>query len=521
MNARTHLGNAAELDTADLDDGLAEATRLFRDIHLGWTERSIEPDPEWRASDLAGTIGDHGVGIAAAVRDFERWIVPGAVGSPAPRYMGLVNSSPLPAGPIADLLVSALDNNASADHHAPSALAAEREIVRVFGRLFLGRDDSGGMVLPGGSFATLQALLTARARAFPEWEREGPSAVVGRPLVYLSDATHFSGARAAHLAGVGRAGVRRVPTEGRGAMRPGALAEMIRQDRAAGGRPFAVIGTTGTTGTGALDPVAALADIAQAENLWLHVDACYGGGAALLPDLREHFDPVGRADSVAVDPHKWFFAPLTCSILLLASEPPVVEPFDIDNSYIPASGPPPPWRRGMATSRRATGLALWTMLRAHGFAAVRAAVAENIRQTRRLETHLARAGFEVLPGGALSVCCARWAPDGERGPDVDALQERISHGVVASDRAWLSTVRHDDRTWLRLNILNLSTTDAVVDDVALAIAEETQRLVGSEGGDPQPPVEIRSDSLKKNEISRAAFSSESEAWMAFRPLDSA
>lgn len=507
-----------------LDDGLREAVRVTRGIVSGRDARPIDPAGRWDATRLEGTIGEEGVGLVEAVRDFERWIVPGALGSCASHYMGLVNSAPLPAGPIADLLVSALDNNASADHHAPSALAAEREVVRVFSGLFLGRDDAGGMVVPGGSFATLQALLAARARAFPAWERDGPAALDGRPIAYVSEATHFSGARAAHLAGVGRAGVRRVPTSGRGAMRPDALAEMVREDRASGHLPFAVIATAGTTGTGAIDPLDRIAEVAGDADLWLHVDACYGGGAILVPELRGRFAGIERADSIAVDPHKWFFAPLTCSILLTAAAPEPAEPFDIDNSYIPATASPAPWRRGIATSRRAVGLALWTLLRAHGLDTVRRAVASNIRRTRRLEARLAEAGFEVLPDGELSVCCARWAPGGgSESADPahdDALHEEIAEGVIAADRGWLSTVRHEGRTWLRLNILNPATTDEVVDDVALAIAEETARRTWGRGGG-QPPVEIRSDSLKKKEISRSAFSSESEACIAFRPLDSA
>ena len=460
-----------EVSEADeIERGLAAACDLFREIHHGWPDRPLTPEGTWYEEEpLADTLGEEGVGIAGAIEDFRRWVLPGALGSPDPRYMGLVNSSPLPTGPLADLLVSALDNNCGAEHQGPSGAAAEREILRLFGRLFLGRDDASGLLLPGGSYANLHGILLARARAFPEWESGGPQAVAAEPVLYVSDATHFSGARAGVVAGLGREGVRSVPTRGRGTMCPDALRARIREDRNAGRRPFAVIATAGTTGTGALDPLDQIAELAGEEDLWLHVDACYGGAARLIPELASSFRGLERADSVAVDPHKWFFLPLACSLVITPGAPRHANPFLIDNSYIPEGRELYPYQRGIATSRRGMALTLWTTLRAHGLATIRNAVAENIRLTRRLERRLARAGFEVLPDGELSVACARWVPEGMDAAEADALQGRIAEAVMEADQGWFATVRHDGRTWMRLNILNLETTEAHVDSVADAM----------------------------------------------------
>ena len=144
-------------DPAEIERGLAAACDLFREIHHGWEERPLTPRRGWYDEDpLADTLREDGVGIAEAIEEFRRWILPGALGSPDPRYMGLVNSSPLPAGPLADLLVSALDNNCGAEHQGPSGAAAEREIVRLFGRLFLERDDASGLLLSGGDLCDSQ-----------------------------------------------------------------------------------------------------------------------------------------------------------------------------------------------------------------------------------------------------------------------------------------------------------------------------------------------------------------------------
>jgi len=483
-------------DRDALDRGLEAAGALFREIHLGWEDRPLTPSPDWYASDpLEGSIGDEGTGVVNAIHEFREWILPGALGTPDPRYMGLVQSSPLTAAPLADLLVSALDNNASAEHHGPSAAAAEREILRVFGRMFMGRDDVGGMLLPGGSYANLQGIVAARAHAFPEWEARGPAALAGAPVLYTSSATHFSGARAGTVAGIGRDGVRFVPTRGRGEMSVEALRTMIREDRAAGRLPFAILATAGTTGTGAFDPIEQLADLAEEESLWLHVDACYGGAAALLDDLRHRFRGVERAQSIAVDPHKWFFMPMSCSLLLTRDHLGAGNPFDVRGSYIPvdegAEGPVDPYRRGIPTSRRASALTLWTTLRAHGLGVIRDAVARNIQMTRRLEQRLARHGFEVLPGGDLSIACARWVPERLDSSEVDALQERIANRVIREDRGWFATVEHDGRSWLRFNILNLHTNEGHVDDVAdAALAAARELTPWSQSGSSNPAGDI-------------------------------
>src|SRR5262249_23314265 len=159
----------------------------------------------------------------------------------------------------------------------------EAEVVRLFSDLFGFPAGSEGMILPGGSFANLQALVLARSRAFPDGEMR-------RPRVYASEAAHFSVARAAHVAGVPEAGVGAIPTRRRGEMIPEALAERIQQDRREGAIPVAAVATAGTTGTGAIDPLAAIAAVCLQEQVWFHVDACYGGATILSEALRPRLD---------------------------------------------------------------------------------------------------------------------------------------------------------------------------------------------------------------------------------------
>jgi aromatic-L-amino-acid decarboxylase len=224
--------------------------------------------------------------------------------------------------------------------------------------------------------------------------------------------------------------------------------------------PLAVVATAGTTGTGAVDPIAEVVDLCTSEGIWLHIDACYGGAVALLPELRGLLAGAGRADSIAVDPHKWFFIPVTAAMLLVSEVGLAARFFDtVQGSYIPSDGSVDAWRRGIPTTRRSPGFTVWMAIRAHGWRTVREAIRRNIGLTRLLERLLAERGFAVLTDGQLSVACARFEPPRADPSACDRLQDELARRVIATGRAWFSTVRHRGRTWLRFNLVNLHTRE--------------------------------------------------------------
>ncbi len=471
-----------DLDREPLEEAGRKALELFVEIYRGLESRRVEPGeaaPRELAEAVAGALDDDGVGLLAALDEFAEVILPASMATPHPLYLGLVNSSPLPGAVLGDLLISALDNNGGAGHQNPATAVLEREVVRGFAELFGLPPESPGMVLPGGMLATLQAVVLARTRHFPAWRQEGPGSVGAKPLLYTSGAAHFSVARSAQIAGIGNDGVVAVPCTGGGAMDAAALEAHIVRDRAAGAAPFAVVATLGTTGTGAVDPLAEIADICQRHSLWLHVDACYGGGAMLLDELRPRFRGVERADSITVDPHKWFFVPIVASILLTRDAELEARTFAAgDVPYIPALAEASEVDlilRGIPSSRRASALAIWMGLRAHGWGTVRDAVRRNVCLTRLLERLLQDGGFTVMPGGELSVACARWEVEGASPADLDRLQEKIASEVVASGRAWFATFRYQAKTWLRFNIINLYTRERHVRELAELVIETARR----------------------------------------------
>jgi aromatic-L-amino-acid decarboxylase len=470
-----------DLSPEALRRAAARAAELYTEIYTGLEQRRVDPGVTrgQMQAHFAGTILDHGVGLDRVLEEFAQWVLPHSMGTPHPLYFGLVNSSPLPAGPLADLLVSALNNNAGSFHQSPAISAAEGEVIRAFGQLCGLGADAAGMVLPGGTLANLQGLLLARRRHFPRWLDDGPTTLSGRPLLYRSAATHFCNDRAAGVLGIGRRGLVQVASVGRGEVDPQRLEEQIVRDRAAGDLPFAVVANAGTTGTGAIDDLAAIADICQRQRLWMHVDACYGGGALLLEPGLPSLQGIVRADSIAIDPHKWFFIPMTAALLLTPHRQLEAETFDVEAPYIPGDGSVDAYRRGLPTSRRGSGLTIWMALRAHGWQVIRQAVQRDIRLTRQLEDGLRQRGFRVLDGGQLSVACARWEPAGLDPLALDELQGRVARQVVASGRSWFSTVKHDGRVWLRLNLVNLYTRAHHVEQLAQRLGTTAEDISSS------------------------------------------
>jgi aromatic-L-amino-acid decarboxylase len=462
-----------DLAREPIEAAAQRASELFVAIERGLESRRVAPAVTRSVlrERFAGTLGENGIGLLSVLDEFECMILPDCMTTPHPLYLGLVNSSPLPGAALADLLISALNNNGGAFHQSPAMTACEEEVVRLFLNLFGFPAGSDGMFLPGGTFANLQALVLARSRAAPDGETR-------RLLVYTSEAAHFSVARAAYVAGIPEAGIVAIPTRGRGEMIPEALAERIRRDRRAGASPVAAVATAGTTGTGAIDPLAAIAAICSEEHVWFHIDACYGGAAILSEALRPRLAGIEGADSIAVDPHKWFFMPVTAALLLTREREEARKAFaTMTGSYIPGDSVLDAWQRGIPTTRRSSGLAVWMGLRAHGLAVIRAAVERNISLMRRLESLLAARGFRILEGGELSICCARFEPAGRSESEIDALQTRITAEVIASGTAWFSTVVHGGRTWLRFNLVNLHTREEHIERLAHIVARTARGIL--------------------------------------------
>src|SRR6185437_12171930 len=261
------------------------------------------------------------------------------VHTPHPRYFGLFNPAPTTMGIVADALVAAFNPQIAAWSHNPFAATVERHLVREVGKKFgYGLPHLDGVFTSGGAEANHTALLCALTRAFPEYARGGARALPAAPAIYVSELAHDSVRKAARLCGLGTDGVRALAVDEELKMPAEAVAREIRADRAAGMRPLMVVATAGATSTGVVDAIAELADLAEAERIWLHVDAAWGGMAALVPELRGVLAGIERADSITFDAHKSLSVPMAAGMLLTPHAAILEQTFSVAADYMPRDG---------------------------------------------------------------------------------------------------------------------------------------------------------------------------------------
>ena len=252
----------------------------------------------------------------------------------------------------------------------------------------------------------------------------------------------------------------------------------IASDRAAGLLPICVVANAGTTSTGAVDPLDAVATVAADAGVWLHVDGAYGAPAAADPASRHLFAGLHRADSLCIDAHKWLYAPVDCSALLLHDAAASARAFGAGaDDYVRILATQPAetfafWDHGLELSRRFRALKLWAMLRFHGGQRLAAAIGEDIRLAAHLADLVAVAeDFELLAGPGLSICCFRHTPTHVDEPALDAHNERILHALQRDGRVYLSNATVDGRFALRACITNFRTTRADVQRVLTVVRE--------------------------------------------------
>jgi glutamate/tyrosine decarboxylase-like PLP-dependent enzyme len=416
-----------------------------------------------------------------------------------PRFYAYVSGAGTVPGAAADLLASGINMNPGGWRLGPSATEIEMALTRWFARDMFGmREGSGGALASGGAMANLIALKVARdARAGWDVRTEGVAA--GPPLgFYLSSETHVVSDRAADMLGVGAGSVRHVPVDDAFRMRVDDLRSIVRRDRDAGVRPIAVVANAGTVSTGAVDDLAAIADVCREEDLWMHVDAAYGGPAVLADDLRPLFDGIERADSIAFDPHKWLYTPLPGGCVLVRDLDLLREAFDPEDvSYIVKDEDHTDWgidlgRHSPNFSRGFWSLRVWVSLLAHG----RDAYARRISHDAALARYLGalveeRDDLELMTPVGLSITCFRYVPPGlpdreDRDAYLDELNRRLMTEIQLGGKVFCSNAILDGRFCLRSCIVNYRTE---ADDVEALLEIATQ--LGGELDDELRPEGLR------------------------------
>ena len=361
-----------------------------------------------------------------------------------PRYFGLFNPPSTTMGIAADALAAAFNTQVGAWHHSPLGVAIERRLIRELGaRLGFDPHAVDGSFTTGGNEANHTAVLCALATAFPAWGDDGVRALDGQPALYVSAEAHHSFVKAARACGLGNRAVRTVPVDDELRMRPDALARMIAKDRADGLAPFMVVATAGTTNAAAVDPIPAIAEVAEREGVWLHVDAAWGGAAALIPELAHLLAGTERADSLTFDAHKWLSVPMGAGLFLTRDTRALEAAFHVETAYVPRgeeSLERPDWyARSLQWSRRFIGLKVFLSLAVAGWDGYAAALRHQVEMGDLLRRELEAAGWKIENRTPLPIVCFTDADrgDGDQASHLDAV---CAHVVTSAD-AWLSTTR--------------------------------------------------------------------------------
>jgi aromatic-L-amino-acid decarboxylase len=411
---------------------------------------------------------------------FERSMYPGH-----PRFMAYVSGAGTVPGAAADLLAAGLNMNAGGWLLSPSASEIERQLTATFARWFGLPEGAGGILVSGGAMANFVALKVARDRRAGWDVRAEGLAEHPRLGIYLSTETHVVSARAADMLGVGTGAVRKVPVDPDYRIRVDELREAIRRDRDDGVRPIAVVGSAGTVATGAVDPLVDLADLCAEEGIWFHVDAAYGGPAAFTEDLAPLFAGIERADSIAFDPHKWLYTPLSGGCILVRDLQVLSDSFAVTATYVHQDKERTGrgidgTQLGPQFSRGNQSLKVWVSLLAHG----RRAYTERISHDAALARYLGaraeeRPDFELSTPVGLSICCFRYVPPDlpdvadpvEREDYLSVLNERLMTEAQLDGRTFFSNAVLEGRFVLRACIVNFR-TEADDLDATLDVAAE-------------------------------------------------
>ena len=425
--------------------------------------KRVFPDVEpRRVNELFAESLPQGPSSAESVlKELEAKLFPYCTHVGHPGYMGLITPSPNPVGVLADFICSAINQNVGAYSIGPSAVAMERRVVRWLTDLCGYGPKAGGNLTSGGMMANFIGLKVGRdAVTRDRAQRDG---VRDRWAVYASEERHVSIDKAVDCIGLGRNALRPVPTGTNFQVRIDALEAAIEQDRRNGTRPMCIVGVFGTTNTGAVDDVRQLRRVADREGMWLHVDAAYGGGMLLSHEWPMRDRGLELADSITIDPHKWFFAPLDAGAVLVRDQDRLTASFGIKPSYLTDQLDQSNERyqyyvHGFEQSRRFRSLKVWMSFKRYGVHQIGEWIDNNVRQAKHLhELAEKHPDFESASSPPMSAICIRF-----RGTEADERELKTLHAEVAqrieqSGRFWISTTELKGKTWFRINPVNFRT----------------------------------------------------------------
>ncbi len=453
------------------DAVIASSERFLRRVD---TLKGFEDAAGQGAGLLAHPVAAAGMPLDEVIELLEREVVRPGAGTATGRHLAYIPGGGIYHSALGDYYAAVTNKYSGVFFAGPGPVRMENMMVRWVADLVGYPGGAAGSIASGGSLATLTAIVSAR-------EAHGLRAAdFASAVVYLTTQAHHCVEKALHLAGMGEAVVRQVPMDEGYRMRPEALAAALADDRAAGLRPWLVVAAAGTTDTGAVDPLGAIADVAQREHCWLHVDAAYGGFFLLTEHGRAALEGIERSDSVVLDPHKGLFLPYGSGIVVVRDAAPLVAGHNYTGSYMqdaladaselsPADVSP-------ELSRHFRALRMWLPLALLGTAPFRAALEEKLLLARYFHRRIASVGYEVGPEPDLSIVTYRWAPPGVSLEAANRMNKAIVDGARHDGRVFLSSTMLDGRFTLRMAALAFRTHRRTMDLAVEVLRQQAAAL---------------------------------------------
>ena len=422
-----------------------------------------------RALQAEQPLPEDGTGAGTLVAEASRLLFQHSLFNGHPRFFGYITSSPAPIGALGDLLASAINQNVGAWRLSPMATEIEAQSIRWIGELIGYARAADGLLVSGGNMANFVCFLAARAAQAADIRTGGLRNTPRALYVYASTETHTWIQKAADLFGLGTDAIRWIDVDAEQRIDVAALERQILADRAAGALPFLAVGTAGTVSTGVVDPLAEMAAVCRRHDVWFHVDGAYGALAARVPGAPDSLRALSEADSVAVDPHKWLYAPLEAGCALVRRRGDLLRAFSYHPSYYHFDHEVTNFfDYGPQNSRGFRALKVWLALRQVGASGYRQMIGDDMSLSRYLHAlvqkhpdfeamtqHLSIATFRYVPGDL---------PDGvDREDYLQRLNQELLSRVERSGEAFLSNAMVNGRFALRACIVNFRTSRADIE----------------------------------------------------------
>ena len=453
------------------------AIDLVADLLASLPERKVTPAEEpsaVRARLPQGALPSRGRPAAELVEEAAALLADHSLFSGHPRFWGYITSSPAPIGFLADLLAAAVNPNTGAWALSPVATEIEAQTVRWIAELLGYPPGCGGLLVSGGNMANFVCFLAARKARLPGDPRAQGLGGEPAPTVYVSEETHTWIQKAADLFGHGTDAIRWIPVDRQRRIDLDVLERRISEDRAGGRFPLLAVGTAGTVGVGAIDPLPAMADLCRRHGIWFHVDGAYGAPAAALPEASEDLKGLSAADSIAVDPHKWLYSPLEAGCALVREPGFLRDAFRFEPQYYRFSRPDEEPRinyheYGPQNSRGFRALKVWLGLRQVGRDGYVRMIREDIALARALFDSVRKEEELEAATQSLSITTFRFVPkdlraQADRSRDyLNELNREILDRIQTGGEAFVSNAVVDQKFLLRACIVNFRTTLADIE----------------------------------------------------------